>query len=66
MRKELGTHLGTVKRKGKDVLEDIKDEVVYIPFLQNLEMLLQNDALRAQVYHNEFCFKGLHVWLTGI
>ena len=38
MWKELGTHLGTVKRKVKEVLENIKDELIYIPFLQNLEM----------------------------
>jgi len=31
VRKELGTHPGTVKRKGKEVLEDMKDEIVYIP-----------------------------------
>ena len=49
VRKELGTHLGAVTRKGRKGMEDIPDEFVYIPFLQNLEQMLQNEAIRAQV-----------------
>ena len=49
VRKELGTHLGTVKRKGKEVLENIKDEVVYIPFLRKCYYKIMHSELR---YYN--------------
>ncbi len=58
---ELGTHLGTVKRKGKDVLENIKDEVYRVPLLQSLEQILRNDGIRGQV---RFCKLCQLLWVT--
>ena len=65
--KELGTHLGAVTKKGRQGMEDIPDGFVYTSFLQNLQQMLQNQAIRAQVANFVFVFNSLHAvnHLTG-
>ena len=45
VRLEVGSHI-TIKN---GFSTDAPDEIIYVPFLKNLESILQNDDIRAQV-----------------
>lgn len=51
IRLEIGSHI--IIKDGLSA--DASDEIIYVPFLKNLESILQNDDIRAQV----LCFYNI-------
>lgn len=45
IRVTLGTHIGN------NTLDNVPDQILYVPLLKNLEFILQNDHIRAQVHN---------------
>ena len=48
-RKSLGVHLATRNMIGVTTAVEVTDKFVHIPFLDNLEQILQNDDVRARI-----------------